>query len=62
MSRKHFEALATALAAIRPNTGAGERREQWEADVEQVARVCRTMNPRFNAEWFHAAAFGHSTN
>lgn len=52
MSKKHFQALALALAAIRPNEAWLNKRQQWEKDVNAVADVCAAHNHAFNRGTF----------
>jgi len=54
MTRKHFIALATALAASRPPTDC-EAYTQWLNDVEQIAGVCRQSNALFDWARFMSA-------
>jgi hypothetical protein len=49
MSKKHFEALARALAKIRPANG---EKITWEEVIRAVANVCIEFNPRFNMDRF----------
>lgn len=51
MTRKHFNALAAALAASRPD-GAGYEWAQWRADVSAISRVCSQFNDSFDAARF----------
>ena len=66
MTRKHFEALAAALANIRPKPeresmwgppvkGLGEGRNAWQNSVDLIANVCAESNPRFDRDKFLAA-------
>lgn len=56
MTRKHFEALANALASTRPTPEAGgERYNQWNNDVQAIANVCQGSNPNFDRGRFGAA-------
>ena len=48
MSKRHFEALAVALAAVKPNDTSTFLIEQWILDVRAVADVCEQINPRFD--------------
>ncbi len=59
MSKKHFIALAKALARNKPTEDQtmllqAEIR-QWKRDVESVADVCSAMNPNFDYHTFRAA-------
>ena len=45
MSRKHFIALASAIAAI-------ENKKARRAAAEKIAAACRQFNPRFNLDRF----------
>jgi len=51
MSKKHFNALALALASRRPEVGDDHyaaRFTQWALDVREVACVCQAQNPLFD--------------
>jgi hypothetical protein len=59
MTKKHFEAIADALASVRPDRYAGvvetqylEARRQWGADVATLANVCERENIRFDRRRF----------
>ena len=61
MSRKHFQAIAASLAAIRPKLsdfGPAYENEyecqlgQWRADVMAMVGVCRQFNSNFNQSRF----------
>lgn len=59
MTRKHFNAIAKALAAIRPeidgpNVDAGMM-HQWDTTVGEMATVCRTFNTAFDRTRFMEA-------
>ena len=58
MTRKHFIALANALAMSKP-TGVGVQCDaelrQWGRDVEAVADACNSMNYRFCYSTFYSA-------
>lgn len=47
MTRKHFTAIAKALATTRPS-GDAKRVAQWLRDVEAMANTCAETNPRFD--------------
>ena len=55
MTKKHFEALANALASARPNTDAPDR-PTWDTLLDRIAHVCATTNPRFDRGRFMRAA------
>ena len=44
MTKQHFIMLADALRVTKPT---GQALVQWELDVEAIAHVCWTANPRF---------------
>ena len=50
MTKKHFEALADALAKIRPPVWRTD--SPWNASVRAVADVCAEINPRFDRDKF----------
>jgi hypothetical protein len=53
MTKKHFEALAVALAYQRPQpTWCANKRAQFALDVAAVADVCAASSPRFDRERF----------
>lgn len=53
MTRKHFEALAAALAASRPAPDApAVYWRQWYADRDAIANVCEASNKRFDRDRF----------
>ncbi len=63
MSKKHFEAVAAALANIRPEpeqesmwgppvTGLGKARHAWQNSVDLIANVCAESNPHFDRQRF----------
>jgi len=59
MTRKQFNAIAEALAAIRPemygpNVDAGMM-YQWGTTVREMATMCRTFNPAFDRTRFMEA-------
>ena len=43
MSKKHFQALAEALAKTRPLKEAASGHLQWQLDCRAVAKACRTF-------------------
>ena len=51
MSKKHFEALARALANSKP-AKKGAAMDQWRRDVEAIADVCQSQNGMFRRETF----------
>jgi len=61
MTRKHFNALAIALAYIRPETQVEGRNydagkaEGWGEAVEAVADVCQSQNRQFDRDRFVTA-------
>lgn len=59
MTRKHFTALARALAASRPiGTPHPDLLAQWHDDCDAVAKVCASFNPGFDRARFLAACQG----
>lgn len=61
MSKKHYEALANALARVRPNCTSdclnamaeyAAERVLWQALVNDIANVCSRFNPRFDRQRF----------
>lgn len=58
MTRKHFKALADALAATRPDPTFLPERDQWETTRDAVASTCRSFNPNFDRARFLAACNG----
>jgi hypothetical protein len=60
-SQKHYEALAKALADVRPQENVIDGRDSpefraWAAAVEAVANVLAADNPRFIRARFYTAA------
>ena len=51
MTRKHFEAIAAAMAKQRP-IGRLAQEMQWERDCAALSEVLSSINPRFNEETF----------
>ena len=48
MTKQHFIALADALHGTKPlDSWSANKHIQWNQDVEAVAHVCWTANPRF---------------
>jgi len=56
MTKKHFEALAQALANSRPGTDyepdTGSRLRQWLDDVDEIVEVLAGFNPLFDRARF----------
>lgn len=56
MTKKDFEALASALHAVQPNphsyTYTPEQYGTWDMTVQSVANVCAESNDRFNRDRF----------
>ncbi len=59
MTRKHFNAIAAALAAARPPVDYYTRleNEQWRADCDAIADVCQGFNRAFNRDTFMEACY-----
>ena len=55
MTKKHFEALATALKASQAQADTPEKVEQWADDVKAVAGVLADSNERFDYHRFMQA-------
>ncbi len=63
MTRKHFNALASALHKIRPTDNSHPLRcdhtdgryDRWFEAVSSVADVCESSNPRFSRSKFQMA-------
>lgn len=56
MTQKHFEAIAAAFDARRPDARIHPAaRVQWNTDVLGIAEVCEQANTRFNRARFLAA-------
>lgn len=58
MTRQHFEALAEALAGVRPPTVWWIASAQWEKDCNAVADACQKFNENFDRERFLEACRG----
>ena len=52
MTKKHFEALADALANCRPLPTDHEGMSYWDDSVSAVADVCESTNERFDRTKF----------
>lgn len=58
MTRKHFEALARALASTHPTgleLNATERWQQWNNDRKAIADACAAFNGNFDRARFMRA-------
>ncbi len=58
MTRKHFEALAAALASTRAYGWRNDERgagQTWNRTVDAVANVCAAQNDAFDRKRFLAA-------
>lgn len=58
MSKKHFKALADALAGVKPlpNTpGSALAMTYWKDTVGSIANVCQRFNSNFNRNKFEDA-------
>jgi hypothetical protein len=55
MTRKHFEAVARAMAFNRPHDTTGEAYVQWMLSCASLASEFEAINPRFDATRFLAA-------
>ena len=65
MTRKHFNAIAAALADCRPRSPEGQLSfqqeaayRQWEQTVSEVTHAIDTVCPNFNRVRFYRAATG----
>ena len=52
MTRKHFQAVATTLAEIKPDPSATSKMMVWDEVVENLCGAYTKMNPHFNEEKF----------
>ena len=55
MTRKHFVALAIALAETRPPVEADAARMQWSSTRQALVRAIEAFNPRFERDRFYRA-------
>ena len=55
MTRKHYVALAAALASNRPLEGQPQAVEQWQTDCQRIADALASDNSRFNRSRFIGA-------
>ena len=64
MSKKHYQALAKALAEVRPEVPKGLTESvpvivvgfaRWQKSVDAVANVCKAFNPAFDYDIFFKA-------
>ena len=60
MTRKHFIAIAEALADVKPAMDKGEQYNQWFTCVVEIARVCDQFNVNFDIERFIKACKGEN--
>lgn len=56
MTKQHFEALATALASVRPSNGLDKSRRGWAEATEAIADMCEKSNELFDRMRFIEAA------
>jgi hypothetical protein len=64
MSKKHFESLAEAMRAVRPeplNHEEKHKLNQWYSTVTALVFVLSRDNPRFDEEKFRAACYRTQT-
>jgi hypothetical protein len=55
MTRRHFKALAEALASSRPRSTEPELLSQWKRDVRAITEVCFDSNNAFDGDKFRMA-------
>lgn len=55
MTKKHYEMIAAAFAATKPEGRTAYHEEQWKYDVVALADVLERDNPRFDCARFYAA-------
>ena len=55
MTRKHFKAIAQALANERPEPSWTNKRTQWEKDIDAIANELGKISPKFDFEKFMEA-------
>ena len=56
MTRQHFQALADALASVRPDEIHNDEYHQWFVTVDAVANACSRFNNLFDRPKFYHAA------
>lgn len=52
MTRKHFQAIANILNAVRPPIECDEQWRMWQRTVARFTRMCKEQNPRFDTQRF----------
>jgi hypothetical protein len=55
MTRKHFEVVALAMQANKPQTNWLNKYQQWVKDVNALIVAFTEINPRFDAKRFRKA-------
>lgn len=59
MTRKHYEGIASALAATRPNGNTDvELKQQWNLVVRSIANAVGPFNSHFDGPRFERACGG----
>ena len=63
MSKKHFESLAEAMRAVRPNGNPKDDNEmvQWYSTITALVYVLARDHPRFDEDKFRAACYRTQT-
>ena len=55
MTKKHYERIAKALAAIRPSENQAQERDMWNTCRYTIAECMAEDNPRFVKQVFYIA-------